>query len=172
MGDIILHVIRIDKLLFQFLPLLCIGFQRERVCQEVVGSGILIHTTDEVRDSIQEMLFLYHRGIEDHVVTQLLLGTPYVVSHTLEHLEAEAVLRRVIHLGEQVSVRDGKEVMRCHTDMQHLGILGFQAALDDMQIIGVHLCLVRTDRVRPSTKVTHDILHVEVTSLHDTHLDG
>ena len=95
-----------------------------------------------------------------------------MVGHTFEHLEAEAVLRRLIHLGEQVSIRDGKEIMRSHTDMEHLCVFRLQSALDDMQVVGVHLGLVAPDGIRPPTQVTHDILHVEVTSLHDTHLDG
>ena len=118
------------------------------------------------------MLFLHHGGIEDDVVAQLLLCTPHVVGHALEHLEAEAVLRCLILLGEQVGIRDGEEVVGSHADVQHLGILGLQAALDDVQVVGIHFCLVGTYGVGPSAQVADNVLHVEVTAFHDTHLDG
>ena len=56
--------------------------------------------------------------------------------------------------------------------MEHLRILGFQAALDDVQVVGIHLGLIRSDGIGPATQVAHDVLHIEVTTLHDTHLDG
>ena len=56
--------------------------------------------------------------------------------------------------------------------MEHLGILWLQAALDDVQVVGVYFRLVRTYGVRPSAQVTDNVLHVEVAALHDTHLDG
>ena len=104
MGDGILHVVGIDELLFQFLPFLRVGLERERVGEEVVGSRVLVHTPHQITDGVEEVLLLHHRSIEDYVVAQLLLSPPNVVGHTFEHLEAEAVLRRVIHLRQQIGV--------------------------------------------------------------------
>ena len=56
--------------------------------------------------------------------------------------------------------------------MQHTRILGFQTSFNDVQVVGIHLRLVRTHGVRPSTQVADDVLHIQIASLNDTHLDG
>ena len=61
--------------------------------------------------------------------------------------------------------------MRSHTDVQIFGVLGQQSALDDVQVVGIDLGLVRANRVLPSAQRGDNGLHVEVTALHDTHLD-
>ena len=111
MSNGILHVIRIDKLLLQFFPLWGIRLQRERMCQEIVRSRILIHTSHQIRDGIQEMLLLHHWRIKYHVVAQLSLSSPYMVGHTLQHLETEAILRRLVHLCQQIRIRDSEQVV-------------------------------------------------------------
>ena len=68
--------------------------------------------------------------------------------------------------------KDGEKVVGCHADVEHLRILWLEAALDDMQVVCIHLCLVWSHRVRPSAHVAHDVLHVEVAAFHDAHLDG
>ena len=61
--------------------------------------------------------------------------------------------------------------MRSHTDVQILRVLGQKSALNDMQVVGIHLGLVRANRVLPSAQRGNNSLHIEVTALHDTHLD-
>ena len=56
--------------------------------------------------------------------------------------------------------------------MEHLGILWLQSTLDDVQVVGIHLRLVRAYGIGPAAQVAYDVLHIEVTALHDTHLDG
>ena len=79
--------------------------------EEVIGCRVLVHSTNEVGDGIEEVFLLHHRCVKDNVVAQLLLCTPYVVGHALEHLEAEAILRGLIHLCEEVGIRDGEQVV-------------------------------------------------------------
>ena len=102
--NLVLDGVCILKLLLQEVPCLGVGLEVERVGEEVVGSSVLIHTTHEIRHGVEEVLVLHHRSIENHVVAQLRLSAPYVVGHTLEHLEAECLLRGAIFLSEQVSV--------------------------------------------------------------------
>ena len=118
------------------------------------------------------MLFLHHRCVENDVVSEFLLRPPHVVGHSFEHLEAEAVLRGVVEFCQQVGVGDGEKVVGCHADMEHLRILWLEATFDDMQVVGIHLSLVGSHRIRPSAHVAHDVLHVEVAAFHDAHLDG
>ena len=118
------------------------------------------------------MLLLHDGRVENDVVAQFLLSPPHVVGHTFEHLEAEAVLGRLVHLAQQVGVRDGEEVVGSHTDVQHAGILRLQATLDDVQVVGIHLRLVGAHGIGPSAQVAHNVLHIQVATLHDAHLDG
>ena len=113
-SKVVFHIVSVNELLLQLVPLGRVGTQREGVGEEVVGRGVLVHAPYEVGDGVEEMLLLHHRGVEDDVVAQFLLCAPYVVGHALQHLEAEAVLGRLVFLGEQVGVRDGKQVVRCH----------------------------------------------------------
>ena len=85
------------------------------------------------------------------MVAELRLGAPHLIRHTLKHLKAESILRRIVHLREQVGIRDGIQVVRSHTDVQVLRIFWLQTTLYDMQIVGVNLRLVRTHRVLPAT---------------------
>ena len=39
--------------------------------EEVVGSGVLVHTANEVRHGVEEVFVLYHWGIENHMVAEL-----------------------------------------------------------------------------------------------------
>ena len=172
MRDAVLHLVGLDELLLQLLPLLGVWLQRERVRQEVVWSRILVHAAHQVRDGVQEVFLFHHWRIEYHVVAQLLLCPPHMVGHTLQHLEAEALLWCVIHLRQQVGIRDGEEVVRSHTNVQHLGVLRLQSAFYDVQVVGIHLRLIRSHRIRPSAQVAHDVLHIEVAAFHDAHLDG
>ena len=68
MIKVILHVICIDELLLEVVPFPRVWLKREAVGEEIVGSSILVHTAYEVRDGIEEMLFLHNRSIEDYVV--------------------------------------------------------------------------------------------------------
>ena len=68
MRQRVLHVVGIDELLLEILPLLRVGSQRERVCQEIVWSSILVHTAHQIADGIQEVFLLHHRGIEYHMI--------------------------------------------------------------------------------------------------------
>ena len=102
--NLVLDGIGILKLLLQEVPCLGAWLEVERVGEEVVRSCVLVHAAHEIRHCIEEVLVLDHRSIENHMVAQLRLSTPYLVGHTFEHLEAEGVLRRVVLLGEQVSV--------------------------------------------------------------------
>ena len=79
--------------------------------EEVVGSRVLIHTAYQIGDGIEEMLLLHHGCIENHVVAEFLLGTPHMVGHSFEHLEAEAVFRRLVHLRQQVGIGDGEKIV-------------------------------------------------------------
>ena len=54
------------------------------------------------------------------MVAELRLGAPHLICHALKHLKAESVLGRIVHLREQVGIRDGIQVVRSHTDMQVL----------------------------------------------------
>ena len=106
------------------------------------------------------------------MIAQLLLSPPHVIGHTFQHLEAEAVLRGLIHFAQQIGVGDGEEVMRSHSYVQHTRILGFQTSFYDVKIVGIHLRLVGTNRIGPSAQVADDVLHIQVAPLHNTHLDG
>ena len=172
MVKVILHVVGIDELLLQLAPLGGVGTQGEGVRQEVVGRRVLIHAAHEVADGVEEVLLLHHGGVEDDVVAQLLLSAPDVVCHSLQHLEAEAVLRRLIQLGEQVGVANGEQVVGRHADMQNAGVLRLQSALDEMQVVGVHLGLASPHGIGPSAQVADDIFHVQIAPLDDAHFDG
>ena len=104
------------------------------------------------------------------MVAELRLCSPHMVCHTLKHLEAEGFLRCAILLCEEVGIGYGVEVVGRHADMQVLGVLWQQAALYDVEVVGVDLGLVRAHRVLPSAQRCHYCLHLKVTSLHDTHL--
>ena len=172
MRYLVLDGIGILKLFFQELPGLGVGLEVERVGQEVVRRRILVHAAYQIGHGIQEMFVLHYRCVQNHVVAQFRLGTPYMVGHALEHLKAEAILGCAVLLCEQVSIGDGVHVVRSHTDMEVFGILGQQTALDDMQIVGIYLCLVGAYGVLPSSQRGHYRFHLQVASLHDTHLDG
>jgi len=116
--ELVLDGIGVLELLAQKLPCLGARLEVERVCQEVVRCRVLVHTADEIRDSIEELLVMDNRSVEHHMVAELRLGTPHMVGHTLKHLEAEGVLWCVVFLCEQISVGNGIEVVRRHTDVQ------------------------------------------------------
>ena len=44
MADAVFHVVGIDKLLFEFFPFLGAGLEREGMGEEIVGSGVLVHS--------------------------------------------------------------------------------------------------------------------------------
>ena len=115
--QMVFHVVRLDELLLQFFPFLRVRLQRETVREEIVGRRILVHSAHEIADGVQEVLFRHHGRVEDDVVAKLLLSAPDVVGHALQHLEAEAVFRCLVHLREQVGVGDGEEVVRRHADV-------------------------------------------------------
>ena len=104
----VFHIVCFDELLFELFPLLGVGFQREGVREEIVGSRILVHTPYEIGDGIEEMFLFYNWCVENDMVAQFLLCSPNMVGHSFEHFEAEAVFRGVIHLGEQVGIGDGE----------------------------------------------------------------
>ena len=102
--NLVLDGVSILKLLLEEIPCLGVGLEVERVGEEVVGCGVLVHTANEVRHCVEEVLVLNHGSIENHVVAQLRLCPPYVVGHTFEHLEAEGILRSTVLLCEQICV--------------------------------------------------------------------
>ena len=63
MRNNIFHLISFLKLVLQETPSIRTRLQIERMGQKVVRSRIFIHTTDQVRYCIQEMLIFYHRRI-------------------------------------------------------------------------------------------------------------
>ena len=118
------------------------------------------------------MLVLDHGCVEYDVVSEFGLCSPNVVCHAFEHFEAEAVFRCAILLCEEVGVGDGEEVVACHSDMEHLGVLGQESSFDEVEVVGIDLRLVGANGVRPSSQVAYDVLHIEVASFHDSHLNG
>ena len=170
--QIVLDGIGVLELLAQKFPGFRARLEVERVGEEIVGSRILVHAAYKVRHGVEEFLVVDHWGIENHVVAEFRLGTPNMVGHALEHLEAEGLFGRLVFLGEKIGVGDGVEVVGGHTDVQAFCILGQQSALDDVQVVGVDFCLVGTHGGRPSVERRGDSLHVEVATFHDTHFDG
>ena len=87
------------------------------MCKEIVGCRVLVHSAHEITDGVQEVLFRHHGRVEDDVVAKLLLCAPDMVGHALQHFEAEAVFRCLVHLREQIGVGDSEEVVRRHADV-------------------------------------------------------
>ena len=105
--ELILDGIGILKLLLQELPSLRTRLEVERMAEEVARSCVLVHTAHEIGHGIEKLLVMHDRSIEHHMIANLRLRTPYVICHTLEHLKAEGVLRCLVFLRQQISIRDG-----------------------------------------------------------------
>ena len=169
-GDGIFHAIGIFELLFEEVPGLGVRFQVEGVRQEVVGRGVLVHAAHQVRYGVQEVLVLYYGGVEDDVVAEDGLCTPYVVGHTFQHFEGH-VFGRAVLLTQQIGVCDSKQIVRSYADVERLCVFGQQGALQDVQVVGVYFGLGGTYRVGPAAQGGDDGFHFEVTALHEAHLE-
>ena len=66
---------------------------------------------------------------------------------------------------------DVEQIVACHTEPEDPSGVGAEGPLSDLQVVGVHVCLVRVRSPGPSVDLGVHRFHREVCTLDDPHLD-
>ena len=152
------------------VPLRRARLEPEDVAQEVVGRGVLVQASDQVRDGAVEVLRAHHRGVEQESARARLHRARLVVGHALEHLELHPG-RDVPLLAERQPVGHVEEVVAGDPEVHRPRMLGPAAVLDHPLEAGVHVGLARERSLGPAVQVGLDPLHRQVRALDHAQLD-
>ncbi len=114
---------------------------------------------------------MYHRGVEQqfaHVATH---GLGLTLRHAEEHFELDAVLHSA-RAGQQPGIGNVEEVVARDAHPHVRDAIGVQGVVHDALVVGVRVLLGRPGRQRPVVQRRLNLLHGQVRTLDETHLNS
>ena len=93
-----------------------------------------------------------------------------MVCHAFKHLVVEVPHRCPVLFSQNICISYSEEIVRRYTYAEHSGIVWFQCSLKQMEIVGINLYLIASDRIFPASQVTVDDFPVKVTALDEPHI--